>query len=322
MVRLRWRGTTEGSLSSLFAAPGGARRVTLASGMTALLDEGENQILVLRGRSPEAQVRPARPIADIQLAVSVQQVIEGVAESYVPTGHPTDRDGEVTGPAPALAPRSREWFVALALAEPWLTGADDYPRPPSNREIFERVLDWHGYAWNLARSQRVDDALRVIARLAFGPHDDPFPPPTVARRTCGSPSAGVRRKSGWSRPRSSTRSSRRLAAVRAAADPAGSSRRCGVGGASQGRPAHTTALPQATRQVAVGRELLPLRQTVMPKLLPPLFGVAVKLPAPGHRGLPAVLQGLGAVEGDGDNPRVGAPDGQVHDEPVHDDSPR
>src|SRR5262245_1386890 len=30
MVRLRWLGTTEGTLSSLFEAPGGPRRVTLA----------------------------------------------------------------------------------------------------------------------------------------------------------------------------------------------------------------------------------------------------------------------------------------------------
>lgn len=42
---------------------------------------------------------------------------------------------------------TREWFVSLALAEPWLSGADDYPRPPSNREIFGRVRHWRGYAW-------------------------------------------------------------------------------------------------------------------------------------------------------------------------------
>jgi hypothetical protein len=71
--------------------------------------------------------------------------------------------------------------ISLALAEPWLTGADDYPRPPSNREIYERVLAWHGYAWNLSRPQRVDDALRAVARVAFGPHDDPFAVPTGGR---------------------------------------------------------------------------------------------------------------------------------------------
>lgn len=76
-------------------------------------------------------------------------------------------------PLRRLEPESRERFVALALAEPWLTGADDYPRPPSNREIYERVLGWHGYAWNLDRSQRADDSIRSISRIAFGP-DDPF----------------------------------------------------------------------------------------------------------------------------------------------------
>jgi len=60
------------------------------------------------------------------------------------------------------------------LAEPWLTGADDYPRPPTNREIYERVLSWHGYAWNLERPQRVDDAIRKVASVAFGRYDDPF----------------------------------------------------------------------------------------------------------------------------------------------------
>ncbi len=60
-----------------------------------------------------------------------------------------DRDAAPTKDAPGLAPHGREWFVALA--EPWLAGADDYPRPPTNREIYERVLAWHGYAWNLER---------------------------------------------------------------------------------------------------------------------------------------------------------------------------
>jgi hypothetical protein len=175
VVRLRWRGTTEATLSSLFEAPGGARRVTLAGGMTALLDEGENQILLLRGRAG------TDGYADILLSVTVEPAGDGEPEPTAAAQDAADRDGAVTGPAPALAPRSREWFVALALAEPWLTGADDYPRPPSNREIYERVLGWHGYAWNLARSQRVDDALRVIARLAFGPHDDPFTAPAEGR---------------------------------------------------------------------------------------------------------------------------------------------
>jgi hypothetical protein len=75
---------------------------------------------------------------------------------------------------PGLVRGSRDWYVALALTEPWLVGKDDYPRPPSNREIFERVRDWNGYTWNLHRPQRVDDAIRTISALAFGARDDPF----------------------------------------------------------------------------------------------------------------------------------------------------
>ena len=184
VVRLRWRGSTEGTLVSLFDAPGGARRVTLAGGMTALLDEGENHVIVLRGRTSGLD-----DYTDTVLSVVVEQLAsessadestpdesasDGRTDSHGAESDWADPDGAETGPAPALAPRSREWFVALALAEPWLAGADDYPRPPSNREIYERVLGWHGYAWNLARPQRVDDSLRAIARLAFGPQDDPF----------------------------------------------------------------------------------------------------------------------------------------------------
>jgi hypothetical protein len=51
LVRLRWHGGSGAALASLFDAPGGARRVTLAKGMSALLDEGENQLLLLRGRA-------------------------------------------------------------------------------------------------------------------------------------------------------------------------------------------------------------------------------------------------------------------------------
>ena len=180
VVRLRWRGAIEAQLSSLFEAPGGARRVTLTSGMAALLDEGENRIVVLRGR----ETAPG-DFADIVLAVQVDAV--AVDESDIVDPSPPDldaahdRDAVVTGAAPTLEPYSREWYVALALAEPWLSGADDYPRPPSGREIYERVRAWHGYAWNLSRPQRVDDALRIIARLAFGPHDDPFTAPATGR---------------------------------------------------------------------------------------------------------------------------------------------
>jgi hypothetical protein len=179
VVRLRWRATTEAQLSSLFDAPGGARRVTLTGGMTALLDEGDNHIIVLRGR-------PAGPgqYGDIVLSVRIDALVppsEGPEPVDRVPADGTDVDATATGPAPTLEPNSREWFVALALAEPWLTGSDDYPRPPSNREIYERVLGWHGYAWNLSRPQRVDDALRAIARLAFGPQDDPFESPSGGR---------------------------------------------------------------------------------------------------------------------------------------------
>jgi hypothetical protein len=166
MVRLRWRGHVEGQLSSLFDAPGGARRAILTEGMSALLDEGENHLRVLRGR----QVGPGA-YADLLIVIDVGTV--GLAATPDPATLP-DLDAAPTGPAPGLRAGEREWYVALALAEPWLTGADDYPRPPSNREIYERVLGWHGYAWNLDRPQRVDDAIRAVALVAFGRHDDPF----------------------------------------------------------------------------------------------------------------------------------------------------
>lgn len=165
MVRLRWLGTVEGQLASLFDAPGGARRAILAEGMAALLDEGENHLRVLRG-----QQNGPRDFADLLLVIDVAPVGVSTPE---PVSQP-DLEAAPTGPAPTLSPGEREWYVALALAEPWLTGADDYPRPPSNREIYERVLGWHGYAWNLEAPQRVDDAIRTIALMAFGRDDDPF----------------------------------------------------------------------------------------------------------------------------------------------------
>jgi hypothetical protein len=165
MVRLRWQGGVEAQLSSLFDAPGGARRVILTAGMAALLDEGENHLRVLRGQQADDG-----GYADLLLVIDVATV--GVVAPE-PVTRP-DLEATPTGPAPTLSPGEREWYVALALAEPWLTGADDYPRPPSNREIYERVLGWHGYAWNLDATQRVDDAIRTIALIAFGRDDDPF----------------------------------------------------------------------------------------------------------------------------------------------------
>lgn len=167
VVRLRWHGSTEAQLSSLFDAPGGARRVAISDGMTALLDEGENSVLLLRGRQ-----KPDGSYTDLTIELDVEQVDpQPVQDAWVAE---PDLDGAPTAPAPHLERWSREWYVALALAEPWLTGSDDYPRPPSNREIYERVLAWRGHAWNLERAQRVDDAIRGIARMAFGVGDDPF----------------------------------------------------------------------------------------------------------------------------------------------------
>ena len=171
VVRLRYLGQGEAQLSSLFDAPAGARRVTLVDGMTALLDEGENQLVLLRGA-----VGPAGGFTDLTLSIDVTALAEvedqAIAGSAVPAS--LDRDGAATTAAPTLERFGREWFVALALAEPWLVGQDDYPRPPSNREIFERVTQWNRYAWNLSRPQRVDDSIKIISRLAFGPADDPF----------------------------------------------------------------------------------------------------------------------------------------------------
>lgn len=166
-VRLRWRGNPAAQLSSMFDAPGGARRVILTENTSAQLDDGENQLLVLRGR----QIGESH--GDLLLAVDVTPVDE-TATRPIPLPALLDRDAPPTKDAPGLVPHGREWFVALALAEPWLSGADDYPRPPTNREIYERVLAWRGYAWNLERPQRVDEAIRKVSAVAFGPHDDPF----------------------------------------------------------------------------------------------------------------------------------------------------
>lgn len=181
VVRLRWRGKPEGQLASLFDAPAGARLVTLREGMTAVLDEGENHLLVLRGRqASSATYTDLRLELDIQYSQSeAAQPEELRPEPPAASGH--DRDSAPTMRAPRLQPDSKEWYVALALAEPWLVGADPFLRPPSNREIYERVLAWNnGYAWNLSRPQRVDDAIRLIAHLGFS-DDDPFAKPTTGR---------------------------------------------------------------------------------------------------------------------------------------------
>jgi hypothetical protein len=166
-ARLRWHGGSEAQLSTMLDAPAGARRVVLTKGMSAQLDEGESQLLVLRGK------RVGAGHADRLLVVDVARM-DTATTGPIPLPALMDRDAAPTKGAPGLEPHGREWFVALALAEPWLTGADDYPRPPTNREIYERVLAWHGYAWNLERPQRVDDAIRKVASVAFGRYDNPF----------------------------------------------------------------------------------------------------------------------------------------------------
>ncbi len=169
IARLRWHGSGETQVSSLFDAPGGARRVTVAEGMGLLLDEGENMLVVMRGRQTGPDTYD-----DLSIVVDVATSEPAAAPRSRSPEEQDELDAAATAPAPRLPAQSREWYVALALAEPWLSGTDDYPRPPSNREIYERVLHWHGYAWNLERAQRVDDAIRVISALAFGPKEDPF----------------------------------------------------------------------------------------------------------------------------------------------------
>lgn len=169
IARLRWHGAGETQVASLFDAPGGARRVTLVEGMSLLLDEGENHLVVMRGRELGTDA-----YEDLTIVVDVAAPDHASAPLPTPTRGGLDRDSSATAPSPGLMARSREWYVALALAEPWLAGTDDYPRPPTNREIYERVLRWHGYAWNLERSQRVDDAIKAISSLAFSARDDPF----------------------------------------------------------------------------------------------------------------------------------------------------
>ncbi|MFD0200543.1 MULTISPECIES: hypothetical protein [Saccharothrix] len=169
VVSLKWLGAGEAQLSSLFDAPGGARRVILTRSASALLDAGENQLVLLLGRRGAGD-----GFADLLITIDVEH-------SPVTPDVPFGSAGGDTRTGPGLVRGGRDWFVALALCEPWLAGADDYPRPPSNREIFDRVREWHGYAWNLHRPQRVDDAIRAISAIAFGAADDPFLAPHEGR---------------------------------------------------------------------------------------------------------------------------------------------
>jgi hypothetical protein len=163
---LRWLGAGEGRLSSLLDAPGGARRVTLVRDMTAMLDEGKNELVVLAGKRVGTDL-----YTDLLMTFSVHSVV-AAERPVVPVHRDTElkphvRKGQLTR-------HSKEWYVALALAEPWLAGDDDSPFPPTNRRIYERILHWRGDAWNLERPQRVDDAIRAVSQIAFGELADPY----------------------------------------------------------------------------------------------------------------------------------------------------
>lgn len=165
---LRWLGANEGRLSSLLDAPGGARRVTLVRAMSAVLDHGKNELVVLAGRQVGDEL-----FTDLLLTFAVM-VAADAGESSLPAGR-RDTDLKPHVRRGQLTRHSKEWYVALALAEPWLAGDDDSPFPPTNRRIFERIREWRsGHAWNLERPQRVDDAIRAISQIAFGPLADPY----------------------------------------------------------------------------------------------------------------------------------------------------
>jgi hypothetical protein len=163
---LRWLGAGEGRLSSLLDAPGGARRVTLVRDMAAVLDLGKNELVVLAGKQVGDEL-----FDDLLLTFTVTLGAQAADASIWSADsldtRPDSRKGQ-------LAKYSKEWYVAIALAEPWLVGDDDLPFPPTNRRIYERVREWRGEAWNLEHSQRVDDAIRAISRIAFGELADPY----------------------------------------------------------------------------------------------------------------------------------------------------
>lgn len=166
-ARLRWLGANEGRLTSLLHAPGGARRVTLVESMSAMLDDGKNELLVLAGQ------QVGKYYSDLSLVLMV-------SESPLDHRTATPRGEGRTELKPHVRERqlvrfSKEWYVALALAEPWLAGEDDAPFPPTNRAIYDRIRGWRaGEAWNLERSQRVDDAIKMVARVAFGELENPY----------------------------------------------------------------------------------------------------------------------------------------------------
>ncbi|GAB3476765.1 hypothetical protein [Amycolatopsis cihanbeyliensis] len=170
-VRLTWRGVNEAMLSSLFDAPGGARRVTLVRGMSIALDDGKNELVVFAGGRS----------SDLALTFVVSGGTRHGELTELPSGGGTRAPvAAPTAEAPeALSRHSKVWFVALALTEPLLAGADDEQRVPTHQEIHQRVRYWRGGdAWNLADPRRVDEAIKKISRIAFGESLDPY---TAAR---------------------------------------------------------------------------------------------------------------------------------------------
>jgi len=167
-VTLRWIGGNEGRLSSLLDAPGGARRVTLVRDMSAMLDHGKNELVVLAGKQVGVEL-----FTDLLLTFTV--TISTGDDGTMLAARRRDTDLKPHVRRGLLTRHSKEWFVALALAEPWLVGDDDSPFPPTNRRIYERVREWRaGQAWNLDRPQRVDDAIRAVSQIAFGELADPY----------------------------------------------------------------------------------------------------------------------------------------------------
>ncbi|MCR3720614.1 MULTISPECIES: hypothetical protein [Prauserella salsuginis group] len=170
-VRLTWRGANEAMLSSLFDAPGGARRVTLVDGMSVVLDEGKNELVVFAGLEAAGGPKDLALTFMVSGAERTRELTElsgsdlPVPEAAVPTAE-----------APEVLSRySKVWYVALALTEPLLTGTDDEQSVPTHQEIHRRIDHWReGDAWNLADPRRVDEAIKKISRIAFGESLDPY----------------------------------------------------------------------------------------------------------------------------------------------------
>lgn len=169
-ARLTWRGANEAMLSSLFEAPGGARRVTLVRGMSTGLDDGKNELVVFGGRAAGEHT------ADLVLTFVVDHSSVQGEPTELGASSGAGADVPATAEAPQTLSRySKVWFVALALAEPLLAGADDEARVPTHQEIYRRVSHWRGgEAWNLADPRRVDEAVKKISRIAFGEQADPY----------------------------------------------------------------------------------------------------------------------------------------------------